>query len=210
MSSDARRLASQTNGRLSGGPASTAGKERSSRNAVKHGLCAERFVVADEDRDEFRALRAHLWSDLGPRGALEEALAERIIGMLWRLRRAVRVENEVLGRAAVRGALAQVSRFLAPRADGRAGAGWAFENANPGTMDRVARYETRLERSLVRTLAELDRARSSRGEHTSEDVEEGDFDDGGFVSQSAGEPGEPEPSLADLTDPALRVTNRGP
>lgn len=202
MSSDARRVASQTNGRLSSGPVSTAGKERSSRNAVKHGLCAERFVVADEDAAEFRGLRESVWRDLVPCGALEEALVERIIGTIWRLRRAVRVENEILRRAPIRGALAQVSKFLIPGNDARAGLGWAFESASPATMDRVARYEARLERSLSRALAELDRARASRAERVGGEVEVegGDFGDGGFVSQSPVS----EPSLTDLVVPSPR------
>jgi hypothetical protein len=100
MSSDstasARALASRRNGAKSRGPRTAAGKARSSQNALKHGLCAQKvMVLPDEDVAEFAALEAALLEELAPVGALQAALARRIVCATWRLERAERLEVEV-------------------------------------------------------------------------------------------------------------------
>jgi hypothetical protein len=77
------------------GPRSDAGKERSSRNAVRHGLRSERPVIPGEDADEWDAFRDAVVHDLDPATTLEHELAERAALQLWRLRRAARYEAEV-------------------------------------------------------------------------------------------------------------------
>jgi hypothetical protein len=71
MSSDrtpsARARASRINGAKSRGPRTAAGKARSSRNALKHGLCAQKILVLpDEDAAAFKALEAALQAELAP------------------------------------------------------------------------------------------------------------------------------------------------
>jgi hypothetical protein len=77
------------------GPRSPEGKERSSLNALKHGLRSQRPVLPGEDAAEWDAFRAAILRDLGPGTTLEEELAERVALQLWRLRRAARYEAEV-------------------------------------------------------------------------------------------------------------------
>ena len=68
----ARAAASRRNGAKSRGPRTPEGKARSAKNALKHGLCAQRNVVlGDEDLDEFEALEAALMAELAPQGALQ-------------------------------------------------------------------------------------------------------------------------------------------
>jgi hypothetical protein len=92
----ARALASRINGAKSRGPRTAAGKARSSRNALKHGLCATKFVVFPEDAPAFKALEAALLAELAPVGALQAVLAQRVVSAAWRLMRADRIEAEVL------------------------------------------------------------------------------------------------------------------
>jgi len=93
----ARALASRNNGARSRGPKTAAGKARSSRNALKHGLCAKQLlIVPEEDAAAFEALQAQLLAELAPVGALQAVLAQRIVSAAWRLRRADRLEAEVL------------------------------------------------------------------------------------------------------------------
>jgi hypothetical protein len=93
----ARAAAARRNGALSHGPKTAAGKARSARNALKHGLCAEEFVVLhDEDEQAFAALQASLLEELAPQGALQRFLAGRIARAAWRLERAERIEIELL------------------------------------------------------------------------------------------------------------------
>jgi hypothetical protein len=94
----ARAAASRRNGAKSRGPKTIEGKERSSQNALKHGLRAQKFVVVgDEDPREFAALEAALLSELAPQGALQSLLAARIARAAWRLERAERIEAGLFG-----------------------------------------------------------------------------------------------------------------
>jgi hypothetical protein len=76
----ARALASRPNGAKSHGPKTAAGKARSARNALKHGLCAKTLLVlAEEDAAPFRALERALLVELTPVGALQAVLAQRVV-----------------------------------------------------------------------------------------------------------------------------------
>ena len=88
--------ANRQNCRLSTGPRTEAGKAASSANALSHGLTAASTVVLpEEDADAFERLREGVIADLDPAGALQEALAQRIAVLLWRLDRAARLEAEL-------------------------------------------------------------------------------------------------------------------
>jgi hypothetical protein len=101
MSTDSRIsagvLASRRNGAKSRGPRTAAGKARSARNALKHGMRAAKYLVLPyEDAAEFAALEAALLAELAPVGALQTVLARRVAVAAWRLARADRLEAEVL------------------------------------------------------------------------------------------------------------------
>ena len=88
--------ANRQNCRLSTGPRTEAGKAASSANALSHGLTAASTVVLpEEDTDAFERLRQGVIADLDPAGVLQEALAQRIAVLLWRLDRAARLEAEL-------------------------------------------------------------------------------------------------------------------
>jgi hypothetical protein len=92
----ARAAASRRNGAKSRGPKTPEGKERSSQNALKHGLRARKFALVDgESAQEFEALEAALLSELAPEGALQPVLARRVVAAAWRLERAERIEAEL-------------------------------------------------------------------------------------------------------------------
>ncbi len=93
--SPARAAASRRNGAKSRGPCSSEGKARSSRNALRHGLCAGRHLVADEDVEAFTALEASILEELAPVGALQKILAGRVVRAAWRLERSERIEAEM-------------------------------------------------------------------------------------------------------------------
>ncbi|UCC30692.1 MAG: hypothetical protein JSU86_00140 [Phycisphaerales bacterium] len=94
--SEKQLKANRRNALKSTGPRTPEGKERSSRNALKHGLLAREVVIRDgdgaENPAEFDALYERFVDELQPVGVLEEALVERIAVSHWRLRRALRFE----------------------------------------------------------------------------------------------------------------------
>jgi hypothetical protein len=78
------------------GPRTAAGKARSARNALKHGMRAAKYLVLpDEDAAEFAALETALIEELAPVGALQTLLARRVAIAAWRLARADRIEADL-------------------------------------------------------------------------------------------------------------------
>jgi hypothetical protein len=140
--SSARAEASRRNGARSRGPRTAAGKARSARNALKHGLRAERYVVLlDEDWDEFAALEAALEDELAPAGALQSILARRIARAAWRLMRADRLEVEL----------------FEERGYGERGVGLALIRDGNGTrsFETLLRYRGAAQAELWRALRTL-------------------------------------------------------
>ena len=98
MTGTARAAASRKNGARSQGPRTAAGKARSARNALTHGLRSRRAVLLDdEDAAEFRAFASALQVELAPEGRLQADLAGRIVMAAWRARRADKLEAGLLG-----------------------------------------------------------------------------------------------------------------
>ena len=96
MATQRQTEANRQNCRLSTGPRTEAGKAASSANALSHGLTAASTVVLpEEDADAFERLREGVIADLDPAGVLQEALAQRVAVLLWRLDRAARLEAEL-------------------------------------------------------------------------------------------------------------------
>jgi hypothetical protein len=69
------------------GPRTAAGKERSKRNAIKHGIFAKAALLKTESRSEFASILIGLRDDLQPKGMLEHVLVEKLATNLWRQRR---------------------------------------------------------------------------------------------------------------------------
>jgi hypothetical protein len=77
------------------GPRTAAGKERSSLNALKHGLTSRRVVLPYENQAEYDALLKDLLDESQPVGTLEFELVNDIAAALWRLRRVRHREGDL-------------------------------------------------------------------------------------------------------------------
>jgi hypothetical protein len=75
------------------GPSSKLGKERSSRNAIKHGILSDVVVLPGESHDRYQALLQELNEALAPEGRLEELLVEKLATLSWRQRRLLAAEG---------------------------------------------------------------------------------------------------------------------
>ena len=114
------------NALLSTGPTSEAGKHRSRRNAVRHGLTAETVVETLEDIEDYRGFEAAVIASYDARNAVERELVLRLASLLWRLRRATAIETELLR------IQAEISRDLKIRPD----AGWSRDTRAPEVAGR--------------------------------------------------------------------------
>lgn len=66
MASDKQLIANRLNAQRSTGPRTLAGKLRSRRNAIKHGLTARAVVDVFEDESEFRSFYRSIASGYAP------------------------------------------------------------------------------------------------------------------------------------------------
>jgi hypothetical protein len=96
MATEKQIIANQQNAKHSTGPRTEAGKRRSRRNAVRHGLAAETVIDTLEDAVDYRAFERAIKSDYSPQTAIEGQLVSRLASLLWRLRRAVIIESGLL------------------------------------------------------------------------------------------------------------------
>jgi hypothetical protein len=85
--------ANRRNARHSTGPVTDEGKQRSRRNAVRHGLTAETVIDALEDADDYSAFELSITADYDAQSATERELVLRLASLLWRLRRATAIES---------------------------------------------------------------------------------------------------------------------
>ena len=93
MSSLKQIEANRRNALKSTGPTTPEGKERSRRNAVRHGLTAETVIAALEDAEDYQAFEAAVIADYDAESAVERELVLRLASVLWRLRRATGIET---------------------------------------------------------------------------------------------------------------------
>lgn len=93
MTSERQIAANRANALHSTGPKTPKGKAAVRHNALQHGLLAGDVVLPDEDFDAFEDLRNRVRADLSPVGPIEELLADRVVGIMWRLGRSERAET---------------------------------------------------------------------------------------------------------------------
>jgi hypothetical protein len=88
--------ANRRNALKSTGPTSEAGKARSRRNAMRHGLTLETVVEPLEDPEEYKAFEISITSEFDAQTAVERELVLRLVSVLWRLRRSTAIETALL------------------------------------------------------------------------------------------------------------------
>ena len=142
MSSEKQIAANRANAKRSTGPSTSDGKARSRMNAWKHGLRAEKVVIAGEDAEDLQAIQRELWEEHQPLPGMESLLVERLAHYAWRMRRAVVFEQALFG-------------------DG------PFYRFKLGYHSNLLRYEMTLANASYRTLQQLlfmqDRRRKRNG-----------------------------------------------
>ena len=146
MSSLRRIDASRANGARSRGPATTEGQERSSANAIRHGLLAKCVVLENESGPCFDDLVSQHTARFAPADGVEFGMIEEMAAAYWRMRRAWAIENRLMEKALRN----------QPPGDEAARIAAAFsELAASPELNLLHRYETRLHRIYQRALFNL-------------------------------------------------------
>ena len=95
-----RVRANRANALLSTGPRTDSGKQRSSLNALRHGLTAASAVLPSEDQAAYDAHRRGFLDEYQPATPTETQLTQELADTAWRLNRIPSLEAALLDRAA--------------------------------------------------------------------------------------------------------------
>jgi hypothetical protein len=87
------RGSSSSLARTATGPRTPRGKDRSKRNALKHGIFSKMVLLRGESQSDFDSLLSGLRDDLRPEGTLEEILVDKLASLIWRYRRLLMAEG---------------------------------------------------------------------------------------------------------------------
>jgi uncharacterized coiled-coil protein SlyX len=99
MSTPSRAEINLANSQHSTGPRSAEGKQRSSRNALRHGLTAQTVVLPTEDPDAYQLHLKSYTGEYNPKGATESDLVRSLADLSWRLNRVAALETNLLDEA---------------------------------------------------------------------------------------------------------------
>jgi hypothetical protein len=173
MATEAQILANRCNAQKSTGPRTAEGKAIVSQNAFKHGLTADHDVIFTESQADFELYRDQMLDELDPVGTMESMLAERIVSLSWRLKRANCIQNQAIDAMNAdnkTNPLTKLAQSMFFRCSGQSQEGAStldsalalgrlaikdFSNAR--VLERLLMYERRMEHSLYKTLLELQR-----------------------------------------------------
>ena len=134
------------------GPKTPAGKDAASRNALKHGLRAEKHVLLDgEDPAEFEALKQAICDEFQSEGQFETRLAGAIALCLLRMERIAAVEAAVMNYTANDAFAIGPELYTERQRTQRA----LIATINNHWLQNCDRYQTANERHLRRAVQEL-------------------------------------------------------
>ena len=159
MSTAAQQRANKENAQHSTGPRTAEGKQRSSQNALKHGLCALDPLIPGEDPEAFQEHFCEIELDLKPASAIESNLVDQIADVSWRLKRLSRIEAAVI--TAFYDATAEQPLNQGNDSDQLLGKALAHHN-RLDALNRLGRYEAQLSRRYHRALKEFRDTRQRR------------------------------------------------
>jgi len=173
MSTESQILANRRNAQKSTGPRSSQGKAAVSQNAVKHGLSARQTIISSESQAEFDFYRDLMLSELAPATPMESMLAERIVSLSWRLKRAGRIQNQTIDALNAHNTSSPLAKltqslFFKNHDQSQAQPSTSAANltlgrlaikdfSNARVLERLLMYERRIEHSLYKTLLEFQR-----------------------------------------------------
>jgi hypothetical protein len=170
--------ANQENGKK-GGVKTEEGKAISKYNALKHGLLSKEVLLASEDGKTLIEIGKKLRADLEPQTELELVLVDRITANIWRLKRVMQMEREMM-EDSQEGSLGDGTSKLGQTLT-------HYDIAHNDIYGKLIRYEGSIEKGIYKALHELQRLQSARnGENVPPpialDVDVSGEKENGFVS----------------------------
>lgn len=140
-----------------GGVKTDAGKAIVKFNALKHGILSKEIILKDESKRVFNEHTEKLKQTLQPANEIEMFLVDKIITDSWRLKRAMKIETEMMQNDFDK----QVSQFD-PEEKKNLGSAITYNLNHYNTYGKFTRYITTIERGFYRALHELQRLQAQR------------------------------------------------
>jgi len=152
--SERKRDANRRNAQKSTGPNTPKGRGWSSRNSLKHGLCASRLLISGTGNGELNQLLTELREYYEPETLEQEIWIQRLAMELWRQQRGLDYEFHQLERDRGKNLLFQ-----------------------PPILN-LLRYQAASNRNLAEALKELERLKTELQSSEPENAEAGEADGG--------------------------------
>lgn len=159
----------QLNAQHSTGPKTEAGKQRSSLNALRHGLTGQIIVLPGEDLQAYQRHVDSFIAEYRPKNATETQLVQTLADTAWRLNRVAALENNLLVLGIVReptplhNAPGQVQDALAIA---------AALDSQTRALSNLSLHGQRLSRQFEKTVQLLDEIQSKRRQSESRELEQ--------------------------------------
>ncbi len=144
--------ANRQNAKL-GGVKTEEGKAVSRYNAIKHGLLSKEVLLEGEDEATLLEIGKRLRTELTPQTEFELVLVDRITANVWRLRRVMQIEREMIDddrKNTYDGGIKTLGEAL------------SYDFSNNDTYGKLIRYESSIERGIYKALHELQRLQARR------------------------------------------------
>ena len=156
---DQRAEVNRANAAHSTGPRTAAGKQRSSLNALRHGLTGHVIVLPSEDHAAYQHHTRRFFDDLQPKGALEDQLVQSIADTSWRLNRVAALETNLL----TLGFHEQADHIDTAHPEAHAALAMAASvREQSRAIANLSMHEHRLSRQFERTLNQLREIQADR------------------------------------------------
>jgi len=151
MSTPHRNEINRANAQHSTGPKTEAGKERSSLNALRHGLTGQIVVMPTEDLNAYRSHLKSFTGEYNPKGATEANLVQALADCSWRLNRVAALETNLL----TLGVTHETPIADAPEQIQDAFSIVAALESQSKALSNLSMHSQRLSRQFERTVAQL-------------------------------------------------------
>jgi len=150
--SQKQKEANRQNAKL-GGVKTEEGKAISKYNALKHGLLSKEVLLKGEEEKTLIEVGKKLRAELEPQTEIELFLVDRITANVWRLKRVMQIEREMIEDDRTKtfsGGFKTLGEAL------------SYDFVHYDTYGKLIRYEASIERGIYKALHELQRIQATR------------------------------------------------
>jgi hypothetical protein len=168
MSTPNRTEINRANAQHSTGPKTVAGKQRSSLNALRHGLTGQIVVMPTEDLQAYQIHLESFADEYHPQGATESHLVQALADTSWRLNRVAALETNLLT-LGIANALSPISD--APQQVQDAFSIVAALESQSKALSNLSLHSQRLSRQFEKTVAQLRDLQKTRRAKEEQDLD---------------------------------------